>query len=177
MTEVTDYTEIQKIIFFLRGLLTDTTIVQYGVTSEITERTKVVGVQEVIKRPVPSAWGNFIDYDKETEKATVGYNYRVSYKLHCISYLSFEEADRLADAVERAFKWRSWLFNADRKALMLSYDILGVEDGPYRRPTEPILEAEVSRIVVDIDLVMQRNYTIDVPALTKVGKWDGTFPS
>lgn len=269
---MTDNTEIQKIIYFLKAINPTLTVVQFGTTEEITSRGKVVSVQEVTKQPVPLTWGHILEdlviieavaatsritvvsqphagngdsdtltvagttymfvsdtpeedeieiggtinataaaiaakltADKTTLGLTsaiatqnvvamivspsgvagnskilttdgtritkvafsggsdrtstimVGYGYDVSFKIHCISFVSYDEADRLADAIERSFKWHSWLFNTTRKKTMLDYDIIGVGD-VYRRPALPILEPEVSRVILDIDLRMRRTY-------------------
>jgi hypothetical protein len=148
-------TEIQKVIDYLRSTYPAKNVIQ-AYTEDKINRNPTISVQEISKSPSKKTWGNLVTADVINKESGIGYTRKCSYKIHCRSYLSFDEADRLADLVEAAFYAKSPIYewNIDRELEMRYYDILRCIDF-NRRPVLPDLEPAVWRVVCDIDLIMR----------------------
>jgi hypothetical protein len=163
-------TEIQKVIDFLLDLYPNHNIIQ-AYTEDVISKIPTIAVQEVIKSRASKTWGNLSSVES-IGVLKMGYSRKVSYKIHCSSLLSFDEADRLADLVEAAFYSKSSVYdwNIGRREHMLwVHDIISCDDF-YRRVIVPDSESAIWRVVCDVDLTMRFTEELTIPEITTINK-------
>ena len=171
-------TEIQNVIDFYREVTPQYNIIQ-AYTKDATlwpkdmPRTPVVAIQLSTSAPEGAAWDHIISYtnnDDGTATILMGHNYKAIMKLHCISYRSFDEADRIASDVTDAVHDYSPFVNRDRPVIMKKHHIIRLMDVPRKTPIPPGEEPEYWRVMVDMDLEIQLAKKVQVTPIDSIEK-------